>query len=261
MSNNNQTEPRKPMYLEITEPEKFDGIARTTFETTQRLAKRINKLFSTAFVDYHGSVIYNNAGNGNATFNQQFMVEIHFKPLTVGSIAPNDTRVRAFKPVDENVGDKSNVLQGVKSIYNNFRSTSKFQLTEEAAEILSEFILPGVKIDPFKPSTYDSIKAEYVDTPQYGQAPVMVKIINLDLIKLIKKIYGNKNESGNRVDYGIIPYGPVAPLNNANVMVQSSANWRLQILQINADKTFDMASEMGIIPTGSGSAGIVTGTV
>lgn len=261
MSNNQNTEPRKPMFLEIVEPEKFDSIARTTFETTQRLAKRINKLFSTAFVDYHGSVIYNVAGNGNATFNQQFMVEIHFKPLTVGSVAPNDTRVRAFKPIDESAGDKSNVLAGVKSIYNNFRSTAKFELTAEGAEILSEFMLPGVKVDPFKPSTYDPLKAEYVDTPQYGQSPIMVKITSLDIIKLIKKIYGNKNEAGNRVDYGIIPYGPVAPLNNANPMVQSSANWRLQILQINADKTFDMASEMGLIPTGAGSAGIVTGTV
>ena len=261
MSNNNQNQTRKPMYLEIVEPEKFDSIANTTFETTQRLAKRINKLFTTAFADYHGSVVYSTAGNGNVGVNQQFAVELHFKPLTIGSIAPDDQRVRAFKPIDEVQGNKSNVLLGVKSIYNNFRATAKFQLTEEAAEILSEFMLPGLKVDPFKPSTYDPVKAEYVDTPQYGQSPIMVKITGLDLIRLIKKIYGNKNENGNRVDYGIIPYGPVAPLNNANMMVQNSGNWRLQILQINADKTFDMASEMGIIPTGAGSAGIVTGTV
>lgn len=259
MSNQN-TEPRKPMRLEIVEPEKFDSLARTTFETTQRLAKRINKLFSTAFVDYHGSIVYNVAGNGNVAAYQQFMVELHFKPLTAGSVNPNDQRVRAFKPIDEATADKSNVLAGVKSIYNNFRSTAKFQLTEEAAEILSEFMLPGVNVDPFKPSSYDALKAEYVDNPQFGQAPVMVKIVQLDLTKLIKKIYGNRNEDGNKVDYGIIPYGPVAP-NMNNAMAQNSANWRVAIMQINADKTFDMASEMGLIPVNVGSAGIVTGTV
>ena len=257
---NNQNETRKPMRLEIVEPEKFDSLARTTFETTQRLAKRINKLFSTAFADYHGSVVYSLAGNGNVAAYQQFMVELHFKPLTAGSVSPDDQRVRAFKPIDEAAGDKSNVLVGVKSIYNNYRSTAKFQLTEEAAEILSEFMLPGVNVDPFKPSSYDGLKAEYVDNVQFGQAPVMVKIINLDLVKLIKKIYGNRNEDGNRVDYGIIPYGPVAP-NMNNVAAQNSANWRVAIMQINADKTFDVASEMGIIPVNAGSAGIVTGTL
>lgn len=258
MSNN--SEPRKPMYIEITEPEKFDGLARTSFETTQKLAKRINKLFSTAFADYHGSVVYCTAGNANVNPGQMFMVEIHFKPLTAGSIHPDDKRVRAFKPIDESVADTSNVLTGIKSIYNNFRSTSKFQITEEAAEILSEFMLPGLNIDAFKPSSYDQVKAEYVDNPYSGVSPAMVKIINLDLTRLIKKIYGGKNEDGNKVEYGIIPYGPVAPNMNTG-MTQSSANWRVAIMQINADKTFDIASEMGLIPVNAGSAGIVTGTV
>ena len=260
MSNNQNSEPRKPMYIEITEPEKFDSLARTTFETTQRLAKRINKLFSTAFADYHGCIVYNTTGNGNVTPNQMFMVEIHFKPLTAGSINPNDQRVRAFKPIEETAGDRNNVVSGIKSIYKSYHTLSKFNLTDEGAEILSEFMIPGTNVDPFKPSSYDQFKLEYVDNTQFGQSPIMVKITNLDLSRLIKKIYGTKDEDGKRVDYGIIPYGPVAP-NMNNPMTQSTANWRVAILQINAEKTFDIASEMGLIPVNAGSAGIVTGTV
>lgn len=255
-----ETKERKPMYIYVKEPQKFEKLAATTLETTQRLAKRINKLFSTAFVDYHGAAVYCTAGNGNVAPYQQFMVEIHFKPLTAGSVNPDDSRVRAFKPIEEGTA-KSDVVANLKNIYGSFRTSAKFQLTPEAAEILSEFMLPGVNIDPFKPSSYDPFKAEYVDTPQYGQSPVMVKIMNLDLTKLIRKIYGSKNEEGKRVDYGIIPYGPVVP-NMNNTMVQNNANWRVVIMQIEAEKTYDLASEFGIIPPANGSAGpIVTGTI
>lgn len=252
---------RKPMYIEITQPEKFDKLAATTLETTQKLAKRINKLFQTAFVDFYGSAVYCVAGNGNVATNQQFMVELHFKPLTAGSVNSNDTRVRAFEPINEATAKSGDIVAGVKSIYNTFRTSAAFQLTPEAAEILSEFMLPGLPIDPFKPATYDQVKAEYRDNATFGQGPVMVKIMSLDLAKLIKKIYGSKNADGKRVDYGIIPYGPVAP-NMNNPMVQNNANWRVVIMQIEAEKTFDIASEFGLIPASNGSVGpIVTGTV
>lgn len=253
MSNANET--KKPLQLDITVPERFDELAATSLTTTQRLAKRINKLFSSAFLDYHGSVVYCTAGNGNVAPNQQFMVELHFKPVAVGSVAPGEDRVRAFKPIEEAKGD--DIVAGLKNIYGSMRTSARFQLTEEAAQILSEFMLPGLNIDPWKPSSYDQVKGEYQDNVLYGQSPVMVKITALDLIALIRKIYGYKNEAGKRVDYGVIPYGPVTP-NLNNQMVQSAANWRVMVMQIDKDKTFDLASEFGIIPAGNGGT-IVTG--
>ena len=257
MSNTNET--KKPLQLEITTPERFEKLASTTLETTQRLAKRINKLFASAFSDYHGSVIRCEAGNGNVGMNQQFSVELHFKPMMAGSIE-SDGRVRAFRPIEE--GSTGNdIVAGIKNIYSIYRTSARFELTEDAAQILSEFMLPGVdngkNVDPWRPSSYNTVKAEYVDTPQYGQSPIMVKIGALDLVKLIRKIYGSKSESGSKVDYGVIPYGPVTP-NINNQMVQSTANWRVMIMQIDAGKTFDLASEFGIIPAGNGGS-VVTG--
>ena len=253
MSNTNET--KKPLQLEITTPERFDKLAATTLTTTQKLAKRINKLFSSAFLDYHGSVVYCTAGNGNVAPYQQFMVELHFKPVPVGNVSAGEDRVRAFKPIEEVKGD--DIVASLKNIYGSMRTSARFQLTEDAAQILSEFMLPGLNIDPWKPSSYDQVKGEYQDNVMYGQSPIMVKITGLDLVALIRKIYGFKNESGQRVDYGVIPYGPVTP-NINNQMVQSAANWRVMIMQIDKDKTFDLASEFGIIPAGNGGS-IVTG--
>lgn len=259
MTDTKTTNKKIPMTLDVTTPEKFDKLAATTLETTQRLAKRINKLFQTAFVDFYGSAVYCMAGNGNVAPYQQFMVELHFKPLTVGSIAPGDDRIRAFKPVDE-TANSNDIVEGLRRIRIAYSATAKFQMTNEAAEILSEFMMPGTNIDPFKPESFDNVKAEYVDNVQFGQAPVMVKVFNLDLIRLIKKIYGGKNQDGKRVDYGVIPYGPVVP-NMNNPMVQNNANWRVIIMQVEAEKTFDLASEFGLIPASTGSMGpIVTGT-
>lgn len=255
MSNtNNKNE--KPMQLDVTETEKFEKLAATTMETTQRLAKRINKLFSTAFADYHGSVVYCTAGNGNTNPNQQFMVELHFKPVYANDVVTPDGRVRAFVPVEQNAAN-GDIVAGIKNVWGTWRTSARFKLTDEAAQILSEFIVPGVNIDPWKPSSYDQLKSEYQDNQMYGQSPVMVKISGLDLIKLIKKIYGYKNEAGKRVDYGVIPYGPVTPLNNQ--MVQNTANWRVMIMQIDQEKTFDLASEFGLIPANNGGGTVVTG--
>ncbi len=254
MSNEN-TE-RKPLYLEITQPEKFEKLAETTFETTQKLAKRINSLFTTAFVDYYGAAVYCTAGNANS--GPQFMVELHFKPLPAGAVTDNN-RIRAFKPIEEGTA-KSDIVANIKNIYGSMRTSAKFQMTRDASEILSEFMLPGVNVDPFNPETYKPFKSEYVDNTQFGQNVVMVKVINLDLTKLVKKIYGSKTEDGKRIDYGIIPHGPVNP-NINNQMVQNNANWRVIIMRIDAEKAFDIATDFGIIPASNGSvAPIVTGT-
>lgn len=255
MSENTNNKERKPMFIEVTEPQKFEKLASTTLETTQRLAKRINKLMSTVFADYYGAVVYCTAGNGNVAPYQQFMVEVHFKPLPAGAVNPSDSRIRAFKPVDEAKNTKD-VVSTLKSIYGTLRTSAKFELTKEAAEILSEFMMPNMNINAFDPNSYNNFKAEYVDNTHFGAAPAMVKIVNLDLTKLVKKIYGYKNEDGKKVDYGVIPYGPVTP-NINNQMVQNNANWRVIIMQIEAEKAFDLAAEFGLIPVGNGSVGPV----
>lgn len=259
MSENKNSE-RKPMYIDVVEPQKFEALATTTLETTQRLAKRINKLLSSTFADYYGAVVNCTVGNGNVANYQQFMVEIHFKPIEAGAIPESDGRIRAFKPIAE-PKDSSDVVSNLKAIYGNFRTSAKFEMTSEAAEILSEFMMPNIGINPFDAKTYNNYKAEYVDQTHFGVSPVMVKVINLDLSKLIKKIYGSKNSSGKRVDYGIVPYGPVTPTYNNNMAVQSTANWRVIIMQIEAEKAFDLAAEFGLIPAGNGSMGpVVTAT-
>lgn len=248
-------ETKKPMQLEVTAFENFDTLAKLTVEETMKLAKRVNKLFTSAFVDYHGSVIHFVPGQGNTMPWQQFIVELHFKPITAGSVPANETRVRAFKPIEENKGD--DLVSGLKNIYGTMRTSARFQLTAEAAQILSEFMIPGTNIDPWKPETFNQFKAEYQDQVLYGQSPAMIKITGLSLIALVRKIYGTKNEEGQRVEYGVSPMGPVS--NNANnPMVQSTANWRVQILQVVEGKAYEVASSMGLVPAGGGGA-IVTG--
>lgn len=254
---NNKNEKKQPMYISVTEPQKYEVLASTSVETTQRLAKRISNLFKATFVDFHGCAIYFTPGNGNVSPAQQFSVELHFRPVDVESIAVDDERLRAFKPIEEGTS-KSDIVAGIKNIYGTLKSSARFQLTKEGAEILSEFIMPGVNIDPFNPSSYDHIKAEYQDVQQYSQNPIMVKIMAVDLTKLIRKIYGTKNKDGKKVEYGIMPHSPVVP-GFGNTMMQNNANWRVIIMQIEVGKAYDLAIEMGIIPSSNGSnAPIVT---
>lgn len=254
MSTNNEN--KKLLQLETTEPEKFEELASTTVETTQKLAKRINKIFSSVFLDYHGSVINCYPGNGNTQPWQQITVELHFKPVALGTV-PSDGKVRAFKPIEET--KKDDLVAGLKSYWRTMNTSKRFEMTEEAAQILSEFMIPEANINPWKPESYDHVKFEYQDQSPYIQTPAMVKVVGLNILVIAKKIYGNKNKNGKYTEYGVSPYLPVNR-NLANPAVQSSANWYVSIMQFDVDKIRDTASELGIIsPAGGSSAQIIVG--
>ena len=250
--NNNKKE---PLVIEVTELQEFGPVIDSTaIMTTQKLAKRINKLFNEVFADYHGSVVNYIPGNGNVNPNQAFVVELHFKPVPLGAVSPTDDRVRAFKPIEEST--PKDVIAGIKNIYGSMRSSSKFQMTEEASQLLAEFMTYGVNVDPFKPSSYDNLKHEYMIPGTYGNHSVAIKVLGFDLLKLIKKIYGAKKD-GKRVDYTITPHSPMNP--TANTTVNGLVNWRVVVKQLVSDNVYDTASEMGIIPADANNGMVVTG--
>ena len=259
MSNQNNNT-RFPKRIEVLEPEKLETFASSALMTTQQLAKRINKLFSTAFVDYYGCVIYRVTGQGNMNFNQQFSVELHFKPLDAGAVNPSDNRVRAFKPVTENSNNPA-LLNGLRAIYPSQNQTTKFEITQDGSEILSEFMLSGL-IDPFKPASYRGSIAEYQTGPSYmgmGSGPIMIRVMQLDLTKLVKKIFGSKSKENTKLEYSVVPHMPVNGANYQNANVPGTANWWVMITPIDVDKMTETASQLGFIPVGNGVEGVITG--
>ena len=255
---NNQNNTRLPKRIEVLEPETLEVFASTALITTQQLAKRVNKLFSTAFVDYYGCVIYRLTGQGNQNMNQQFMVELHFKPLNAGAVDPSDSRVRAFKPVTENT-DGPALLNGLRSIYAPYTQSTNFEITQDGSEILSEFMFTGL-VDPFKPASYKGAVQEYQTAPSYmGNGPIMIRVQQLDLAKLVKKIYGYKSKEGTKLEYSVAPHLPVNGANFQNANIPGNANWWVMITPIDVDKMTETASQLGFIPAGNGADGVITG--
>lgn len=250
-------EVKTPCRIHVDQPEKFDQLVSTALETTQKLAKRINALMHTAFVDYKGCVIYTNPGNGNVNPNNVFAVELHFKPVDASAVSMTETRKRAFRPIEESV-NKQDIVANLQSIYGK-NGSSKFEMTIEASQILSEFMLNGLGIEENKPATYDRFKFEFQDNQTFGfGAPsIAIKVAGLDIIKLIKKIYGSRSENGKKLEYIINPLGPVVPMGNQQV--NASSNWRVAIMQLDTDNVFETATEFGFANAGMGP--VVTGTI
>lgn len=256
MSTNNEN--KKLLLLETVEAEPFEKLASTTIETTQKLGKRINKIFSDAFVDYHGCYIYCMPGNNNIQPWQQFAIELHFKPITLGGAVTGNGKIRAFKPIEEAKSD--DIVHGLKAYWRTMTTSKRFEMTEEAAQILSEFMIPEANIDPWNPNSYDHVKFEYQDQSPYVQTPAMVKVTGLNILALVKKIYGNKTEDGKYTEYGVTPYAPVNQNVYANQPLQSAVNWNIVIMQLDVDKIRDTASELGIIsPAGGATSQIIVG--
>ena len=257
MSNQNN----KPLRLVVEETEKLEIVSGTAIETTLRLGKRINKLFLSAFSDYVGCHISVNTGNGAVNMNQMFMVELHFKPLPAGAIDPNDKRVRAFKPMNEafvNNAGMVDIYSGLQQIYWNQTASNskKYAMSENAAQILSEFMI--ARVDPWKPESYDMYLKQYSSGPAYSNGPEMMKLVCVDLTKLIRKIYGRFDEDKNELEYTVIPFRPVNNFAGGNPIMQGNANWYVNITPINVNKLKELAVEMGMAATNMDSQ-IITG--
>lgn len=250
MSNNQNKKER--LRIVMDETEKLEVVGSCAIETTVKIGKRINKMFLSTFSDYVGCHISRNMGNGAMNMNQQFIVELHFKPLQAGAVAPGDNRVRAFKPITEVENNNGgSIYSDLQRIYQPFNSANSknFTITDSAAQILSEFMIG--RVDPFDPKTYDQHMHEYHDAPAYmNKGPLALKLVNLDLTKLVRIIYGNKDEDGNKLEYGVVPFRPVNNFNYANQYMMANANWYVNITPINVNKLNELMVEMGMASAG-----------
>ncbi len=250
MSKNNEM----PLRISVQEHEKFNDVVRTDLTTTQKISRRINQLFNSAFADYYGCVVRVNNGQGNTTPQAVFSVELYFKP--VNENAESDGRIIAFKPIGHSDASIYDQLQAISSTFNQ---SNKFDLTSEASQILSWYLHPGMNLDPFRPEQYKKagLISEFENRNMgYGYPVVMTKVSGIDLIKLVKDIYGHKNDSGSQVEYNVVPLRPLSA--NPNAQYMGLVNWLIMIQQADKNNTSQIASDFGYVPT-TGDIPIETG--
>ena len=158
--------------------------------------------------------------------------------------------MRAFRATDE-AKDGNRIL----NILRQNESNVQFQMTTDGSEILSEFMIDGFNIKPDKPESYSRHILQFQDNTM-NRAPILIKLVNVDIVKLLKKIYGPYMTDGSKADYAVLPMGPVNPTVTPNeVQTNPYLNWRLQVIKASIKHVSDFAAELGIY---SGRSPIIT---
>ena len=225
-NSNAKVEDQKVIARIEIEPIPFDGLLKSKIISTIDLSKLVNSVFRNALADYEGSIIL-------PMQNGQFDCTLYFKDR--GPIRGQSDQIK-------NLVSITGPNRGVSAVdritaFNNRTSNKLYSLTEETKQILSEFM--SVK----KGQNINWNQHVFEQTEQtYNANIVYVKVCNIDIIKILKKIYGGK-VAGDYCDYNITIIRPTG-LNNYLISIQ----------QLDTKEVEKLAQSVGIIQTGNSIA-------
>lgn len=215
---------RVPLKLDV-EPMEFDGLLKAKMTTTVALAKSVNRLFRPALSDYEGCIILPNQFG-------QLELTLWFKDK--GN--PIDGSAKALMPTNQINRQQSSVNDKIRAM--NARNRQKsYELTQDAKDVLGEFIWvkQGHNID------WNQHVLEQTQQ-NLGNYTIYVKIVGIDILRILRKIYGKKKDNS-IVEYNISIIRPVGVDFGYN-----SQNFLINILQLDVKEVEKIASEIGFIP-------------
>lgn len=224
-NNGNANQKAEPIRLNV-EPLEFDGVMKSKLTTTISLSKTINQLFRPVFVDYEGCIIAPDQFG-------QLQVALYFKDK---GQAMREDSIKTLVPVTERVQGSSAIDRIMKM---NLRNSSKsYDISKETKDILSEFIYTrgNAKVN------WNQHIVEQTER-NYNGYSIYVKMIGLDLVRLVRKIYGAKID-GSRIDYNISIVKPIG----MDVTGGANQNYLINIQQLDSKEVERLASEIGVVP-------------
>lgn len=275
-NNNNQagTPAARGQLILDAEPLEFKSTVDSTLITASQLGTIVNSLFRPVFRDYVGCILnlatlnmpVPNAMGANGFvggYHQvayvnvpRFEVELYFQPnAAVGKCAEN-----AYKNIEQ-IGTQENnkVSMAARILAMNQQNKvgKNLTLTQETKDILSEFFLPqyceNVNVpDPENPKKKISIlypKYEkglvYEHTDNGGMVPGMLntiylKVTNVDVLKILAKVYGTRNELGHQVEYDLRSLNPYASYVSNNDLL-------LKLDRVDCEEVKQMTQKLGVM--------------
>ena len=222
-----QQAPQKQEALRINiEPLEFDGVMKSKLTTTIALSKTINQLFRPIFTDYEGCIIAPDQFG-------QLQAALYFKDKGMNR---REDSIKTLIPVTERVQGTSAIDRITRM---NLRNSSKsYDVSKDTKEILSEFIYTrgNSKVN------WNQHIVEQTEQAYNGYS-IYVKIIGIDIVRLVRKIYGGKI-NGSRIDYNISVVKPIG----MDMTGGANQNYLINIQQLDSREVERLASEIGVVP-------------
>ena len=228
-----QQQGREPLRLKIDKFDEFKSTVGTSLITSMKLTKKINGLFRSAGIaDFYGTTLRLNESTG------QLELSAFFKP----SNNIEDGRIYFAEPAAyQHRQSASSAFNRIASL-NSRNAGRTIQISQDGKDVFEELIFRNYnqKID------WNRYATEVVENGSFNNYNIYLKVQNIDINKVLKKIWGDKAEDGSRLDYQV----------SIARFISGSPNMVLSVQQLNEKVLNNLAEEIGIIG-GTGSLGIV----
>ena len=214
------------------DPVDFTANVKSKLMTTFALGEKvISPLFRSVFSDYEGCTIKVEMGRLTAElfFNEA-------KPH-------DDDKYRAIQLIGgSDKGNNGSMFEKIQRLNNSFKP-NKYELTEDAKALLIDFMPRNMINKNSNTLNWSANLSEVCENVSYniGAQHIYVKLSNVDIISILRTVYGNK-EDDSYVEYDINIVKPVGTTNS------SYPNMLVNIARLNVNETKKIASDIGIQP-------------
>lgn len=217
----------KKSKINVEQPYEFDGLLKSKITTTFELSQVINRLFKPIFHDYEGCTILPDQFG-------IFQLTLFFKDR--GEKDPG--KIKNVQSITQKA-EKNDIKLRIQNL-NRANSASRFELTDETKEALEEFIRrPQNQKVNWKQHV---IEVTEKASPYTNAFNVYTKVMNLDLYRILRKIYGGRID-GTYMEYQI---SMIRPTNQGNA---TNSNFLINISQLDTKMVEKLYTEMGMVPT------------
>lgn len=221
----------KKFTIKVQEPTPFPDLLKGGVITSRELMDKISDLFSAAYKDYQGCVVFPRA-NGIG-----YDVKLYFSTPSVD----NDGASYAFELTNDPMRQQKSrgIISGLASIEKR-ASQRMFRLTQHGEEGLIDFF----SFDRNKKFDMNQFIFEESQNSNINSG-VFAVVTNLDINKLLAAIYGSE-ENGERLQYQLTT---VRAAEQNPYLPPASMNWILYVNRLSVKELNKMANKMGIIQT------------
>ena len=229
---NAATNVKEEVRISIGTKVEFPETMKTQLTTTAKLSELVGEFFLPIFPDYDGAYI--NLVNGQFQLCLYFRDKIDDSHLAEG-------QYKAVRNVISAKTDRScPMIDRIRNM-NDINGSRNITLTEELKSALEPFMIKHNNAQV----NWGQVISEVTEPGYNNSQYIYLKIMGLDIYKILREIYGNKikvNGADHPVDYEIQPIRPIGQA------VGNDLNYLISIMQLDNVEVADLCNSVGIIP-------------
>lgn len=229
--------------LKVT-PIPFESTVGAKLITTLDLGLIINSVFKKVFRDYDGCTLVYDQGAFRWKAALYFRENVNVG--TEGAVA----NIVPVGSVNKNSNTRLTTSERISNM-NRINANVHYSLTKETTDVLGKYLLPyekGKKEINWGARTSEQREKQSM---YYNNSAIYVVVHGIDVIELLKEIYGRENEEGHLVDYNISSVRSIPQFQSDIV------NMLLSVQRLDMKMVEELYTKLGAIPSAFGRLPII----